>query len=517
MLVISCTCLIGYNYPMNLLSKWRWELLSPIAGILLTLAFAPFNYSVLALVSLIFVFSSWLDCSATRATLRGYLYGLGLFGSGISWVYISIHDYGGAPKFGSILLTILVVCFWAIFPAITGYLSIKLAGKKYKQQLIWIIPFIWILIEYFRGYWFLNGFPWFQIAYSQLGMPLQGFVPVMGVYGTGLLLAMTAAVAVAGLKKTIKYSSALLLVLSIWGSGALLQNVQWTEPIGNKIIQVSLIQGNISQDQKWLAKNRNKTLIMYQQLTVENWESDLIIWPETAIPAFLSQVKQFYLEPLSAEAKAHNSVVVVSLPSKNQKNEYFNTVLTLGKNEGRYNKNHLLPFGEYLPFQPVSGYILGLLNIHLGDYTSGGDDQKLLQVGEFPFATSICYEDAFSEQSINKLPEATFLVNVTNDAWFGNSLEPHQHMQIAQMRALEAGRYMLRSTNTGMTAIVAPDGSIVKTVPLFTNAVLTGKILPMQGMTLFARLGDNVIILVIVALGFVTVFSIKKASENSSQ
>ncbi len=477
---------------MNFLSRWWWELCSPLAGLLLTFAFSPFDYSYLAVASLVFIFLSWLGTSPARVALRGYLYGLGLFGSGISWVYISIHDYGGAPVVGALLLTMLVVCFWALFPALTGYLSVKIAGKKNKNKLVWIIPFVWILVEYVRGYWLLNGFPWLQIAYTQLETPLQGFVPIMGVYGTGFLLAMTASLIAAGFTRNIKYVNAGILITLLWGAGAYIQTIKWTEPIA-EAITVSLIQGNVAQDQKWLPENRIKTLVDYQQMTVQNWDSDVIIWPETAIPAYLSQVKEFYLDPLSAKAKAHSTDLIVSLPATGRKNEYFNTVLTLGNHEGRYDKNHLLPFGEYLPLQPLSGFVLNLLNIRLGNFTSGGNDQKLLQAGGYPFVTSICYEDAFGNEAIRGLPEAAYLVNVTNDAWFGDSLEPHQHMQLAQMRALETGRYMLRATNTGVTAIVAPDGSIVKKAPMFKKTVLTGRIFPMGGMTPYARLGDGII------------------------
>jgi len=476
--------------------KWRWELFSPLAGLLLTLAFAPFNYSYLAIVSLVFIFLSWLNCSPRRAALRGYLYGLGVFGSGVSWVYISIHDYGGAPVVGAVLLTIAIVCFWSLFPALTAFLSVKLVAKQHKSRTLWVIPLIWILIEYYRGYWFLNGFPWLQIAYSQLGTPLQGFIPVVGVYGTGFMLALTASIIALGVNKTIKYKTLFAAILLIWGAGAYLNTVKWTEAIAGPI-KVALIQGNVSQDQKWLPENRIKTLKSYQQLTEQNWDSDIIIWPETAIPAFLSQVKKFYLNPLSDKAKAQKTDLIVSLPSRGQADEYFNTVLSLGKNRGQYNKNHLLPFGEYLPLQPLSGFILDSLNIRLGSFTSGGDDQPLLIAGGYPFSTSICYEDAFSGEAIRGMPESAFLVNVTNDAWFGDSIEPHQHMQIAQMRALETGRYLLRVTNTGLTGIVSPDGTIVEKAPLFKKVVLKGSIFPMGGMTPYARVGDDIIVLIL--------------------
>jgi apolipoprotein N-acyltransferase len=488
---------------INFLSKWRWELLSPIAGVLLTFAFSPFEYSYLAVLSLVFIFLAWLDCSSSRVFFRGYLYGLGLFGSGISWVYISIHDYGGAPAFGAVLLTIAVVCFWALFPALTGFLSVKIAGEKYKNRMFYFIPVVWILVEYIRGYWLLNGFPWLQIAYTQIETPLKGFVPLLGVYGTGFLLALTASLLAAGFKKQIRPSRALIIVISLWGVGGLCQSLKWTNVIGDSI-KVALVQGNIRQDQKWLPQNKIKTLVSYQKMTEENWDSDVIIWPETAIPAYFSQVKEFYLDPLSAKAKANSTDLIVGLLVKSSKNEHSNAVITLGRHEARYYKNHLLPFGEYLPLQPLSGYILNALNIQLGNFTPGGGQQKLLIAGGYPFSTSICYEDVFGSEIASTLPEAAYLVNVTNDAWFGFSIEPYQHMQIAQMRALETGRYLLRATNTGVTAIVAPDGKIVDKAPMFNKAVLKGSIYPMGGITPYAKLGDSLIIFVL-ALGLILI------------
>jgi len=497
---------------MDFLLKRRWELLAPLAGLLLTLAFSPFNYSYLSIVSLVFIFLSWLNCSPARAALRGYLYGLGLFGSGVSWVFVSVYDYGGAPFIGAVLLTVAVVCFWALFPALIAYLSIKIVSKKKKELAIWIIPIIWVLVEYYRGYWFLNGFPWLQIAYTQLETPLKGFVPILGVYGTGFLLALTASAIVAGINKTIHYKYIVSSLILLWGMGIYLSSVKWTNVIGEPI-KVALIQGNVAQDQKWLAKNRIQTLMSYQQLTEQHWDADIIIWPETAIPAYLSQVKKFYLDPLSAKAKAKNVDLIVSLPTRGKTKEYFNTVLSLGENEGQYNKNHLLPFGEYLPLQPISGFILDALNINLGSFTSGGVEQPLLKAGGYPFSTSICYEDAFGEEAVRGMPEAAFLVNVTNDAWFGNSIEPHQHMQIAQMRALETGRYMLRVTNTGVTAIVAPDGSLVSKAPLFKQLVLRESFEPMGGMTPYAKWNDALIVLTLVLFTcFLFIWSPKKTS-----
>ena len=492
---------------MHYLDKWKGDLLSLLAGGMLTLAFAPFDYSYLAIVSLICIYFSWLECSPKRAAFRGFLYGIGLFASGISWVYVSVHYYGGAPAIPSALLTFLIVCFWALFPAITGYLSAKISNYRNINP-VWVIPFIWIFIEYFRGYWFLNGFPWLQIAYTQLGTPLQGYVPILGVYGTGFLLGLIASLIVASIRKQIQPIVGVVLVLIFGNVGAFLNTVQWTHRLGSDEIKVALVQGNVSQDKKWLPEYRRKTLVTYQHLTAQHWNADIVVWPETAIPAYLSDVERTLLKPLSDSARTTNTDLIVGIPATDHDHHNtFNTVLSLGRTEGRYNKNHLLPFGEYLPLQPLSGFVLKQMGIQLGDFTPGGSDQELLVAGGYPFSTSICYEDAFGDEIARTLPKAAFLVNLTNDAWFGNSIERHQHMQIAQMRSLETGRFMLRATNTGVTAIVAPDGSIVDKAPLFKTTVLTGKIFPMGGITPYARLGDKIILLVLL-LGIVCVYFI---------
>jgi apolipoprotein N-acyltransferase len=474
-----------------------WDLGAPIAGILLALSFAPFNYIYLALLSLIFLFASWQNVSPGRALLRGYLFGLGLFGLGVSWVYISIHDFGGADLLSSIILTSLFIIVWALFPALCGYLSVKLMPPNVNLLQLLAIPFIWVLIEYVRGYLVLNGFPWLQVAYSQLEAPLAGYIPIVGGYGTSFLLAFTASsfVILMFYKKHLVILTAIIAVL--WSMGSWLQAVKWTQDVGNPI-KASLIQGNISQDQKWKLENRNRILQKYKAMTEEHWDSDVIVWPETAVPAFLSEVNESFLLPLRMEAAKNGTDLIISIPIKeNLRHEKYNAAITLGKNDGIYRKSHLLPFGEYLPLQPLSGFMLSILDIPLAHFLPGRTDQPLLKAGGYTFITSICYEDAFSDVNIRGLPEAAYLVNVTNDAWFGDSLEPHQHMQIARMRAMETGRFLLRATNTGITAIVSPQGKIINQAPLFETTVISGTIIPMGGMTPYARLGDRVIIGVI--------------------
>jgi apolipoprotein N-acyltransferase len=485
-------------------------LFAAIAGILFTLAFAPFDYAYLALVALILLFASWQNITPGRAMLRGYLFGLGSFGLGVSWVYISIHDFGRANMLSSGLLTCLFVGFWALFPALAGYLSVKIMPINKGLISTLIMPVVWLLIEYFRGYWVLNGFPWLQIAYSQLETPLAGYIPVVGVYGTGFLVALTASTIVF-IFQTRKHWLLLTSVLAvIWATGNVLQAIKWTKAIGDPI-RVTLIQGNITQDQKWLPENRLNTLLLYKKMTEQHWDSAVIVWPETSIPAYLSEVNEWFLLPLSQTALQHKSDLIVSLPAHgNSEDEKYNAVMTLGKETGLYRKKHLLPFGEYLPWQPVSGFILNRLAIKLGNFKSGGIDQPLLKAGGYPFITSICYEDAFGNEGIRGLPDAAYLVNVTNDGWFGDSIEPYQHLQIARMRAMETGRFLLRSTNTGATAIVAPDGKIISQAPLFKATTLNGMITPMGGMTPYARLGDTPIIYTLVILLFVMVVFIRR-------
>jgi apolipoprotein N-acyltransferase len=479
-----------------------WDVLSLIAGVVYTLAFAPFNLHYAVFPALAYLFWACLALTPTRAVLRGYLFGLGQFGLGVSWVYVSVHDYGGGGLLGSLFIASLFVAFWAIFPSVVIYLAAKLSPTSSGRLIL--CPLLWILVEYLRGRIVLEGFPWLQLAYSQLDAPIAGYIPLFGSYGTGLLAAVSAALCAGILAKSKSSFYLLAYGVCVWIGGGFLKTVEWTHPIFAPI-KVTLIQGNISQDKKWLPETRISTILQYIQMTEAHWDSNVVVWPESAVPAYLSDVYDSFLQPLSQSAKAHQTDLIISVPSYgNAEGEKYNSVITLGKNEGIYRKSHLLPFGEYMPWQPISGWILEHFNLRLSHFTPGRPDQPLLRAGGYSFITSICYEDAFAENALQGLSGAAYLVNVTNDAWFGDSIEPHQHLQIARMRALETGRYLLRSTNTGVTAIVSPVGRILSQAPLFTTTTLTGMIQPMTGMTPYAQIGDRPIMFFILAL-FVSV------------
>lgn len=486
---------------MQLYTCYYWDLLAVIAGMVFTLSFAPFNLSYLAIMALAILFSAWQQVTALRAALRGFLFGLSSFGLGLYWVYISIHDFGGADSISSIALTSLFIAFWAIFPGMAGYLATRIMRYSGKLSQKICVPVIWILIEYLRGYLLFNGFPWFQVAYSQIDTPFSGFIPIVGAYGTGFIVALFAVM----IKEVFycRYHKKtqviwLSMVSTVLIAGKLLGAVDWTHEIG-KPFRVSMIQGNVSQDQKWQPENKISTLFKYQRLTESRWNSDLVIWPETAIPAYLDQVKEDFLLPLANKAKEHNVELIVSVPIRTSEPlQKFNAVVTLSQLDSIYRKIHLLPFGEYLPLQPLSGWVLDQLRARLGSFSAGRVDQSMLTAVGYPFVTLICYEDAFGELAVRGMPDGAFLVNVTNDGWFGHSIEPFQHLQLARMRSMETGRYMLRATNTGITAIISPKGIITNRADPFIETILDGTAIPMGGITPYAKLGDKLIIVMIV-------------------
>jgi apolipoprotein N-acyltransferase len=478
----------------KILHRHAGDFLAIGAGVLYTLAFAPFDYPYLAIVALMCLFVCWQQVTPRRALVRGYLFGLGQFGLGVSWVYVSIHDFGRAGIASSSLMTAAFAGFWAVFPALAGYACAKIT----RSNRVLFMPIIWLLIEYLRGDWVLDGFPWLLAGYSQLDTPLSGYMPVLGVYGTGFIVALSASLILVSLND--KSWRVALLLLVLWAGGAYLQKLSWTHAIGAPI-RVALIQGNITQDKKWLPENKLNTLRLYKTLTEQHWGVNVIVWPETSIPAYLSEVEEPFLMPLHQAAQQYHTDLIVSLPIKNQSSsEKYNAVMTLGSHIADYRKQHLLPFGETMPWQPLSGFVLKQLGIKLGNFSSGGNQQPLLNAAGYPFITSICYEDVFGKLASQGLEQAAYLVNVTNDGWFGNSIEPHQHVQMARMRALETGRFLLRSTNTGLTAIVAPNGKMTQQLPLFEVGVLNGEITPMGGLTPYARIGDKPIIVFLVVL-----------------
>ena len=477
------------------------------AGLILPLAFSPFGLFPVAIISPALLFGAWLTASPRRAFWRGWLFGLGMFGAGVSWVEISIHQFGVPSLWFSMTITAGFVMLMALYPAVAGYLATRLFRVPPAWKLLLVYPAMWTLIEWLRG-WLFTGFPWLDLGYSQIASPLGGVAPVLGVYGVSLAAAWSGGIlwyALRGGRSAWLRSLAALVVL--WVAAGLLGRVQWTDPVG-KPVTVALVQGNVPQAIKWLPDEQEHSLDLYRNLTAPYWGRDLIVWPETALPAFPYQIEP-YLRALQQRAVQSGTDVLVGLPTTGAHGRhYYNSILGFGSHPGEtYRKRHLVPFGEYLPFDAELRPLLDFLNIPMSQFSAGTQKQPLLRAAGHWVGVSICYEDAFGDEVIQALPQAAWLVNVSNDAWFGNSIAPHQHLEMARMRALETGRYMLRDTNTGVSAIIGPQGQIVSRLPQFKAAVLAGTIRAYSGMTPYARAGNRAIVGILCVLLLAAVFA----------
>lgn len=471
-------------------------LLALLGGLILPFAFSPYDWPWLAPVSLVFMFAAWLNATPVQALARGYLFGMAQFGVGISWVYKSMHDYGGANAWEATGLTVLFVLILSCYPALAGYVSQKLFAKANKHlKFLFVYPAFWVIFEWMRG-WFIADFPWLQVGSSQVATALGlGLAPLLGVHGAGLAVALLAGLALCVLdrndwqRRSAMMGIGMIIVISAW-----LGRIHWAEPAGPPF-KAALLQGNVPQHQKWLPEFQQATLELYTGMTRDHWDARLVVWPETAVPAYYHQVKDTWLLELRKESASHNTDLIIGVPWYDMPGQrYYNAMVSVAEKPGHYFKRHLVPFGEYLPYRNVFGWVLDILEIPLADFARGEKGQEPIQVAGYPIAASICYEDVFGDESRDALPQAAFLVNVTNDAWFGDSMAPHQHVQMARMRALEAGRYLLRATNTGITAAIAPDGGIIVQAPMFQKASITAEITPMKGATPYSLFGDWLVI-----------------------
>ncbi len=467
--------------------RGRW--LATAAGAAFPLGFSPFAYYWLTPLLLACLLLACLDQSPKEAARRGFLFGAAAFVLGTYWLYISIRIFGGSPLWLALVLMVGLSFIMALYFALLGWVITSLPQSAAWARILVVFPAAWALIEWLRG-WLLTGFPWLSVGYGQIEGPLAAWAPLLGVYGVSLLTATLAAslvlFIVGGLRQRVG-AVAVLLVVGLTTLG--LQNRIWTQPDG-AAIRVALVQGAIAQDRKWLPSQRRPTMALYRDLTVAQQGVDLVVWPEVAIPAMAQQVRA-YLDELDALAKAGNFALLLGIlnyePGSKQ---FYNSLISLGQARGVYHKRHLVPFGEFFPVPDFVREWMRLMTLPYRDALRGDDDQQPIRAVGINLAPSICYEDAYGGEQRHFLPTAGLLVNVSNDAWFGDSIAPHQHLQIARMRALEAGRYMLRTTNTGITAIIDPQGGVVQGSPQFAAHVLRGEVLPFTGATPYVRWGN---------------------------
>ena len=471
-----------------------------IAGSAGVLAFAPFYAWPIALISLFFFFALWHRAKSTwHAFAIGYSWGIGLFVFGVPWIYVSLHVYGGMPATLAVIATFLFCCYLSVFPALACALHRKLVARFYVATvaaIVLLMPACFVIGEYVRG-WFFSGFPWLVFGYSQTPggfafVPLTGFAPILGAFGISWLLAITAAVGVllVPLARGLVWSHrgsivVLALTLAVWVSGYALQQYSWSVPSGAPLT-AALLQGNVEQSMKWREDQRLAALEYYRQL-IEKTKAKLIVLPETAL-LVLNDAPADYLAALKrhAESNGGDAIIGVSIIERGitSGSPYgvSNSAVTLGKSPSqRYDKQHLVVFGEFIP--PLLSWVYNWLQIPLGSMNAGSPDQKPLLVAGHAVAVNICYEDAFGAEIVRQLPEAELLVNMSNMAWFGNLFASDQQTQFSQMRALETGRWMLRSTNTGVTAAINERGEIVKALPQFVRGTLEVDVQPRTGTT----------------------------------
>jgi apolipoprotein N-acyltransferase len=472
-------------------------LLALLAGGLTTLAFSPFYLWPLAVAAPALLFHL-LTRDRVSGFRTGFAYGLGLMGSGVSWLHVSIAQFGDLGWLFPLVVTLVFVAIMALYYGLFGWLAVRFPLSA-RSRLMLLFPALWVLLEWLRG-WLFTGFPWLQLGYALIDTPLAGYAPVLGILGSSLAAAFSAGTLAAMVIKGRGRWLPAALMVPLWLGGWGLMQVNWTAPAGAPL-RVALVQGNIPQALKWEPDQLTPSLVLYAEQSKRHFDSDLIVWPETAVSAFQYQVDEPFLVPLEAAVKRNGTHLVFGVVQMDKaRDHYFNAMVALGNPErDNYYKQHLVPFTEYLPLKPLLWPLVQLFTIPMSDF-SAGSGKPVMQVGPYLVGMSICYEDAFGSETIEAMPEAAYLINASNDAWFGRSLAPYQHLQIARMRALETGRYLLRATNTGISAIVGPKGRLLKVSPLMALDVLTGEIRPMSGATPYARYGSLAILALAVLL-----------------
>jgi apolipoprotein N-acyltransferase len=466
--------------------------LALIAGALLACAFAPLNFWPLALLCPALLMGLWEGAPARRAAGLGFAFGAGTFALGTWWLYVSIHGFGGAPILLALFLVLALVVIMAAYHALLGYLCARLLPATGALRWLVGLPALWLLVEWWRG-WFLSGFPWLSLGYSQTDTPLAGFAPVTGVYGISalLLVGSGACVALVRGRGAVRWIAAGLLLLP-WPLGFALEQLDWTHPVGPPV-SVAVLQGAVPQDLKWQAVSAVPTRQLYSRLEEQALGARLIVWPEAALPQLANELPD-YIGKLYSLARRHGSDVVMGILRADEGDNYYNSIMTLADRVGFYDKHHLVPFAEFFPVPSFVRSWLRLLNLPYSDFTPGAARQPTISAGGTVLAPSICYEDAYGSTALPQLARADLLVNVTNDAWFGHSWARYQHFQIARMRAMEARRPLIRAANDGVSALVGARGQVLALAPEFQPTVLRGQVQPRAGLPPYARLGNFLVV-----------------------
>ena len=475
-----------------------------VAGAATVLAFAPLGAFPVAFASLAVLAHLWAAATPRACFLTGFCFGLGLFGAGVSWIYVSMTQFGGMPPVIAAAATAFFCAFLALFPAAAGWLQARVPGSAALRALL-LIPAAWTLFEWLRV-WVLTGFPWLAVGYSAAGWPLQGYAPLAGVFGVSFaMLSLSGSAWLLFTRRSKRLALAALLGIALTGEA--LRQLPWTAPAGEPFA-AALLQGNIPQELKFQADRYERTLETYARLAEET-RARLIVLPETAVPRFYDSVAPSYFARLEAAARANGGDLLLGVPWRSA-GTYYNSVVSLGVSPRQiYHKVHLVPFGEFIP--PGFGWSLRLVQIPLADFSRGSREQPPLALAGQRIAVNVCYEDAFGDEIARPAAQATLLVNLSNVAWFGDSLAPGQHLQIARLRAIETGRMHLAATNTGVTAAVDRDGRVLARLPQFAEGRLEIAAQGYTGLTPYLRWNDWPILFAALAILAGAVFAARRS------
>jgi len=477
-----------------------------ILGCLTTLGFAPFGFSALIPVLLLPILFVCVTVAPRDAAGHSFWYGFGLFLTGTYWIYISVVVFGQAPVWIALMLMVGLAVIMGFLLFIAGWLISRFTQGE-PLQLLAIAPAAWVLVEWLRG-WVLTGFPWMAFGYANIDTAFAAYAPIAGVYGVSFAVVLTAAAILAVImSRGAQRWIAMGFVLAPWGFGVALGFVNWTEEAGEPI-RITILQAGVPQDQKWLAEQKQATLDFYRDETRIARDSEIVVWPEVAVPSLLSRETAF-ISQLQSDARENSQTILFGILEDAESRGgqlIYNSVIALdGERQQAYRKRHLVPFGEYFPVPDKVREWMRMMNLPHSDLSAGEDYPSLIETaGGQRLGVAICYEDAYSTELLYAVPDAGILINASNDGWFGDSIATYQHLQIAQMLSLEFGRPTVRSTNTGISAFISHTGELLKVGPQFAAVTMTADVTPRTGSTPYVSLGGDapVIGLCLVLLGF---------------
>jgi len=503
----------------------RKIVLSFLAGCLLPLCFAPFDSYSFSSGWLIFPLIAFFfyqiihSNSIKQAFLLSWLFGLGFFLVGISWVYVAIHVFGSTPWWLAAFFTLLFVSTLALFYGLQGAASFYAMQHWFAWQsnprklLLFILPLNWLIFEWLRS-WVLSGLPWLLAGYSQLLTPLNGYAPVLGIYGLTLMVVTIAASLLLLRRHKVLLP---LIIIATFVSGHYMSNIEWTKAQGDKI-RVTIVQGNSPQQTRWDQNYLTDIMRRYESLSLQWWDkTDVLIWPENAIPIFYHRIKDSFYKRLQQKINKYDITFVTGLPVQEpDSGKYYNALLKQEKQSQQfYFKQHLVPFGEYLPLENFLRGLIRFFNIPMSGFSIPEQQQEVIRFKGTPVATTICYEDIFPSLALQNLPNARLLLNLSNNGWYGDSLAPHQHLQIAQMRALENGRELIRSTTSGISALIDHRGKITARTAQFESAILNGQVQPRIGYTPYTRYANLPLLSYAIFLILFLYITAKKQTERT--